>query len=449
MIALENQSMNTAVQAEYNLLSIAFNWLPAIEYVSDTLSPADFSDRSNGEIYKFMLNALAKGEKEVDIVSVFDALQGEETLAHIHAISIACEGGGKSIQQFAKLIVSKARERQLFRVSQTIATLAFSAGDINSRIDEAQAELGKLAPADVADEWIDAHAGAIAHLELIEARECGKNLGIPTGFYTFDEMLDGGMQRGNLIVIGARPSMGKTAIALTLGLHVAKQYHVGFLSMEMTHADLRDRQTAILGQLSMSDIKRPSKRLAYDRVVDAVEKSKALKFYASDKSGLNILQVRSRARALQRAKGLDVLVVDYIGLMPGLEPKQPRAYQIEEISKGLKSLAKELGIAVVCLAQVNRGGADRGNNCPGLSDLRDSGAIEQDADVVGFVHRPIMVDPNLDSQWQDYALFRVAKNRQGRTGDVHLYYIGQQTRFGSWSGEVPTNSVKKSKGTFE
>lgn len=441
----------TTIQAEYSLLAIAFCWLPAIESVSDTLQPDHFTDDVNGAIYRIMLKALGRGASSIDAITVFDELNGLETLARVHEIASAHAPSQRSIGSIAKLILNKAKERQLFRASQTIATLAFTDGDIDNRIDQAQVELAKLAPSEAADEWIDAHTGAMLHLDLIEARERGDVVGISTGLYDWDELLDGGLQRGSLVVIGARPAMGKTAIAMTVGLNIAQEHSVGFLSMEMPHADVRDRQTAILGNVSIGAIKRPKKGLEYDRVVDAIERAKTRKFYVSDKGGLNILQVRAKARALKRIKGLDVLVLDYIGLMAGLDPKQSRAYQIEDISKGLKTLAKELDIVVICLAQVNRGAADRGNQCPALHDLRDSGAIEQDADVVAFIHRPIMASPELGERWRDYALFRVAKNRQGRTGDVHLFYVADQTRFGAWAGEIPSNSTqtKQTKGNFE
>jgi len=140
---------------------------------------------------------------------------------------------------------------------------------------------------------------------------------------------------------------------------------------------------------------------------------------------------------LKRLHGLNVLIVDYIGLMSGLDAKQPRAYQLEEISRGLKTLAKELDIAVVCLAQVNRKVEERADATPALSDLRDSGAIEQDADVVMFVHRPIQSKPDLGDEWTHYAKLSVAKNRQGRCGYLSLFYQGDQTRFDNWGGESP------------
>ena len=386
---------DTAIQAEYTLLAIAFGWLPAIEYVSDTLQPEHFSDEVNGLIYRIMLKALARGDNSVDAVTVFDELDGAETLVRVNEIAQSHAPSARGIESVAKLIIAKAKERQLYRASQAIATLAFEAGDIDTRIDQAQAELAKLVTSDASDEWIDAHTAAMQHLELIESREKGESHGIATGLSDLDEMLDGGFQRGNLVVIGARPAMGKTAIGMTMGLHISQDYSVGFLSMEMPHSDVRDRQTAILGNVSISNVKRPKRGLEYDRVIDAIERAKTRKFYVSDKGGLNILQVRAKARALKRVRGLDVLVVDYIGLMSGTDSKVSRAYQIEEISRGLKTLAKELEIVVICLAQVNRGAADKGNTPPALHELRDSGAIEQDADVVAFIHRPIQAQPEL------------------------------------------------------
>jgi replicative DNA helicase len=131
--------------------------------------------------------------------------------------------------------------------------------------------------------------------------------------------------------------------------------------------------------------------------------------------------------------------------MAGLDPKAPRAYQIEEISRGLKALAKELDIVVICLAQVNRGAMERVNSTPGLHDLRDSGAIEQDADVVAFIHRPIVANPNAGDELAHYALLRVAKNRQGRTGDINLFYQGECTRFEAWSGHAPSSNKPAAK----
>jgi len=355
----------------------------------------------------------------------------------------------RGIARHVQTLVDTFKARQLHGLSYKLAELAFDEGPIQDRIDRAQAEVGKLDDVEQTDDWVDAHTAAIKHLDLLEARQDGKVKGIATGLIDFDELLDGGMCRGNLVVIGARPAMGKTALAMTVGLNVARENCVGFLSMEMPHSDVRDRQAAILSRAPIGNIKRPHKGLEYDRIVDGVERAKTLRWFVSDKSGLNIMQVRSKARALKRRQSLDVLMVDYIGLMSGMDSKQPRAYQIEEISRGLKGLAKDLDIVVVCLAQVNRGGVERVGQVPGLQDLRDSGAIEQDADVVAFIHRPIEAQPELGENFRNYALLRVAKNRQGRTGDVNLFYHGQYTCFESWAGPAPQKCAGSQSKGFE
>lgn len=241
--------------------------------------------------------------------------------------------------------------------------------------------------------------------------------------------------------------MGKTALGMTVGLEMSAEFSVAMLSMEMPHSEVRDRMTAMLGRVSLSAVKRPSRGdgLAWDRVIDGTERAKGLNFYVSDQGNLNINQVRSKARNIKRLHGLNVLVVDYIGLMSGLDARAPRAYQLEEISRGLKTLAKELNIAVVCLAQVNRKVEERIDAMPGLSDLRDSGAIEQDADVVIFVHRPKQAKPELSAEWDHYAKASVAKNRNGPCGVFDMYYQGDQTRFANWSGPAPLKAISQNK----
>lgn len=430
-------------EVELGIISILMSFNSAIDEVCDILKPEHFANDFNRMVYVEVISQIGKGQS-CDVLTVYDALRERDVdLATINEIALYHSHSSASIGRLAKVLVDRYKEAQLGQLSHIIADLAGQEGPIGDRIDKAQAELSKLSDTGDADEWVDAFEAAIQHIDLLEKRENGEIKGIATGLTDLDEMLDGGMQRGNLVVIGARPAMGKTALAMTLSLQVARDHDVGFLSMEMPHADVRDRQIAILARVPMAHIKRPKKGLEYDKVVDAVERSKLLKFRVSDKSGLNIIQVRSKARALKRRKGLDVLVVDYIGLMNGLDSKQSRAYQIEEISRGLKSLAKELDIVVVCLAQVNRGVTERANAVPGLQDLRDSGAIEQDADVVAFIHRPIASNPDLSSDFKNYGLLRVAKNRQGRIGDVHLFYEGEQTRFSSWEGLPPSQGVTK------
>lgn len=427
-------------------LSILINFPAAFDDVSDRLRPEHFAVDAHRVIYAELCRQMAAGNG-CDVMSIVDALNGVLEVSDVLQVASCNNHSARGISRHVQTLVDTFKARQLHGLSYKMAELAYETGPVQERIDRAQAELAKLDDVEQSDDWVDAHTAAIKHLDLLEQRQDGKLKGMPTGLQDFDELLDGGLSRGNLVVIGARPAMGKTALAMTIGLSMAQAQSVGFLSMEMPHSDVRDRQAAILSRASIGMIKRPQKGLEYDRIVDGVEKAKTLRWFVSDKSGLNIMQVRSRARALKRRHGLDILAVDYIGLMSGMDSKQPRAYQIEEISRGLKGLAKDLDITVICLAQVNRGGVERVGQVPGLQDLRDSGAIEQDADVVAFIHRPIEAQPELGENFKNYALLRVAKNRQGRTGDVNLFYQGQFTSFESWAGAPPQNGISsKSKG---
>jgi len=382
-----------------------------------------------------------------DVVSVGQALHGSVEMSDLMSLAQYNDHSSRSIGRHVQVMLDAFKSRKMYQIGELAQEIALETTPIQDRVDKLSSAVLELEDREDFGDWISAHESAIKHLDLLEQREAGVLTGIPTGLPDLDHMLDGGLQRGNLVVIGARPAMGKSAIGLTIGLHIAQHHTVGFISMEMSRADIADRQAAILGSVSISHIKQPQKGLQYDRIVEAVEKSRQRKFFVVEQGGLNILQVKAKAKALKRRFGLDVLVVDYIGLMSGLDPKVSRAYQIEEISRGLKTLAKELDIVIICLAQVNRGAADKGNQPPSLHELRDSGSIEQDADVVGFIHRPIQANPTLGHHFENYALLRIAKNRQGRCGDVHLFYAGEQTRFASWSGQppavVPTNSGKR------
>ena len=436
--APEPQALS-APACEAAVLSILISFPDTLDRVGDRLHADCFTVAENKLMYTTAVAQIVAG-RGCDVVSVMQALQGQVEPSYIHDIKSSHDYGAHGLTAHIDALVSMHRSRALYAASSKLAELAHGDEPIADRIDQAQAAVQALEVQGGEDEWVDAYTAAIQHTELIEQRHEGAISGLSTGLHDFDEMLDGGLVRGNLVVIGARPAMGKTALAMTVGLSMATHCSVGLLSMEMPHNDVRDRQAAILGRVSIGAIKRPGRGqgLDYSRVSDAVERSRDLRWFVSDRSGLNIQQVRSMARKLKRTKGLDVLIVDYIGLMEGLDRKQPRAYQIEEISRGLKGLAKELDIVVICLAQVNRGAAEKAMQPPGLHELRDSGAIEQDADVVAFIHRPIAANPSLSGDWANYALMRIAKNRQGRIGDLHLFYRGETTTFEQWEGGPPT-----------
>lgn len=442
-MAETNLTMGFAHRAsEQAVVSILLNFPAAMEECH-ALTGEHFSS----DLMRLIFEEIRRQQKAYDVVTIAQALGDSVEITELHKISTYNDHSPRGITRHVSDLIEAHKSRKLFQLGELAQELALEKSPVNGRVDQVSAALMALEDREDFGEWVSAHDAAMAHLELIEARAEGKNSGMPTGFNDLDELLDGGLQPGNFFVIGARPSMGKSALGLTIGLSMAERCCVGFISMEMSRSEISDRQAAILGSIGIGSIKRPSKGLQYDRIIESIEASQRRKFFVVEQGGLNIMQVKAKAKALKRRHALDVLIVDYIGLMSGMDSKVSRAYQIEEISRGLKTLAKDLGIAVICLAQVNREAA-KANTTPGLHDLRDSGAIEQDADVVGFIHRPIQANPELGDQWKPYALLRIAKNRQGRTGDVHLFYVGEQTKFGQWSGPIPSKT-NEHKGSFE
>jgi replicative DNA helicase len=421
-----------------------------IDRLNAELKPEHFYRPENRLVFA-ELQAQLHSKKSCDVITIFEALRATSQPVGIEYLNSLAQyvSSAANMNRYAELVIEAAMKRSLIAGLDEISTMTFAPqADVYACVDKAQSVLSGIAASKQDDEWVGAYEGLVAHTSTLEQRLEGGVTYLPTGLSALDDYMDGGLSRGEVMIIGARPSQGKTALGMSIGLSMAATYSVGFLSMEMSHLQVRDRKTAMLGDVSLSQVKRPEKNLDFARVVDAVNLAKNLNFYVQDQGSLNIHQVRSKARALKRKCGLDVLVVDYIGLMAGLDPKQNRNTQLEQISNGLKALAKELDIAVIVLAQLNRKIDERADSMPQLSDLRDSGAIEQDADVIVFVKRPIQSNPELGDEWKEYAKLSVAKNRQGSTGYLNLRYIGSRTKFIDWYGEIPQsmNSKTRPKG---
>lgn len=445
--------MNTTTQplfnrdAEASLLGGILLDNEVFDEIGGRLRPEHFAIAMHRDVFAEIARQLSAG-KAADVVTVFEALRGRVQLADLTALaqyvpSIA------NVRRYADLVLNLHQSRLLAEVSDSVRSLAHNTQQpIAERVEQAQAQLSRLVEDEPADELLSAHQLMTRHLVELEAREQGKAQHWSTGLPNLDSVLEGGLRPGSLVVIGARPSHGKTAIAMSIAMHMAAQQSVALLSMEMPRRDVADRMTALLGRVPLSQVLRPAAcddhpEIAWDRVVEAVERAQMLRFTVSDEPGskMTIQRLRTKARHLKRTVGLQVLMVDYIGLMAGMDSRQSRAYQIEEITKGLKSLAKELDIVVVALAQLNRQIEQRAVRRPMLSDFRDSGSIEQDADIVLGLHREFVDKPDLTGDWPSYAELAVLKNRQGRTATLRLHYDGTQTRFSSWAGTAPVHSA--------
>lgn len=421
----------------------------AIDRIDVQLKPEHFGDETCRRVFT-ELHRQITADKPADVITVFDGLRGEVSLAVLNDLA-QLPLSTTNVRRYAQMVIEAAQERALRAAAVRIHDLACEDGKtIQERIDAAQGELTGLLSDDATDDdgWVSLYDGLVMHLDVIESRQEGLVTAWPTGLADLDSALEGGLTPGELTIVGARPAMGKTAFAMTIGLHMSQRLTVGMLSMEMSHGALRDRQLSGLGRVQMSQLRRPKEMgLDYSRVTEGLEAARGRRWFTRELSGPNINQVRTFARRLKRKHGLDVLLVDYLQLMSGTDSKLSRTYQLEEASRGLKGLAKELNIAIVCLSQVNRAVESRTDPMPMLSDLRDSGAIEQDADNCLFLTRPAVTNTALGDDWKNYARLSIAKQRQGQTAEVSLFYEGALTKFGNWSGPAPSMPAAKQSTT--
>ena len=283
-------------------------------------------------------------------------------------------------------------------------------------------------------EPVRASADLAKHIGELEERMAGGVKAISTGYPAVDAKLNGGLRRGELVVLAARPKMGKTGLALNVACNVAEDCAVLVLSMEMPRMQLHDRNIASIGQIPLPHLLQPSMMTDQDwsNLTHAAVKIERMNLFLDDQGGLRLLDVRMKAKGTKRRHGLDLLVIDYLQLMEG--DGDNRNAQIEGITRGLKALAKELDIAIVLLSQLNRKLEERPNKRPMPSDLRDSGAIEQDADAVIFLYRDEVYNP--DSPDKGTAEIIIGKQRNGPIGAVRLTWMGMYTKFGNYSGSL-------------
>lgn len=440
----------------------------AWDIVGDLLADGDFYAHAHRLIYG-AIGGLINALRPADAITVFECLQraGKEQdvggLEYLASLTNEVMSAARA-RVHAEIVRENSKRRQLVSASDEIASAAFDlhGRTVEALLDEAAQKVMAIGEDSVQDEWEPMGKLVVQVLDNIQARADGTadartGAVIPTGLSDLDELMDGGMRGGQLIVIGGRPGMGKSAMGDTIGDHVAMHHAVpvGKFSMEMQNIEGGERALSAVGKIPLHALRRPQRMndLHWAGLTRGVEMLRNVPIYSNQRAGLNINQIRSKARTLRRRHGLGLLIVDYLQLMSGTDPRMPRTYQLEEASRGLKSLAKELQIPVIALVQVNRGVEKEVDQMPRMSDIKDCGSIEQDADVILFLHRPIIAKPDLSPEWKYYAKAQLAKQRGGRTGLLNFQYVGENTRFDDWPVDmpVPTNPVrtKGGAGDFE
>lgn len=443
----ESFTVPHSIEAEQSVLGGLLIDNGAIDRMGD-LEESAFYTEAHRLIYRAIRKQSATG-KSWDVITVAEMLEVAKRLDAVGGLvyigSLAQNvPSAANIRRYAEIVREHSVRREIIAAAAELTELVAAKGDVAEAMDKAQSRLLAITEGTQTDE--PRHIADIVrdHLNTLDKRLEGSTKGIPTGLDELDTILNGGWHRGQVIVMAARPSMGKTALSLHNATHAAKSgYGVLYLSMEMKDSELADRAIAAIGRINLGSILTGNMNPEqWDGVTNAVGKVQDIALHVMDKSGLSFYQVATTARRHKRKHGLDVLVVDYLQLMSGAEDEKRHA-QIEEITRNLKSLAKELDVAVLLLSQLSRKTEE--SRRPKLSHLRDSGSIEQDADVVLFIHREEVDNP--DTQWKNYADIHIAKNRQGALGRIGATYIGHQVRFENFTGTPPNWDEQKSQKT--
>lgn len=433
-----------SIEAEQSVLGGLLLDNQSWDRIGDMISDTDFYRDEHKRIYRKIRSLLEKG-KPADAVTVAEALDAGGESEHTGGLAYLGElanntPSAANIRRYAEIVRERAILRQLVAAADEIAGNALNplGRDAKTLLDEAEAKVFEIAEKGSRSSEGFVHINplltqVVERIQDLHDRDNPTDItGVPTGFHDLDQKTSG-LQPGDLIIVAGRPSMGKTAFALNIAENVATLagLPVGVFSMEMGGAQLATRMMASIGRLDSSRV-RTGKLTDEDwsKLSFALGQLHEAPIYIDETGGLNPVDLRARARRLHRQCGkLGLIVIDYIQLMSSARQNENRATEVSEISRSIKSLAKELQVPIIALSQLSRKVEERNDKRPMMSDLRESGAIEQDADVIMMLYRDEYYKP--DSTDKGIAEVIIGKQRNGPTGTVRLAFLGQYTRFES------------------
>jgi len=439
-----------SVEAEQAVLGGLMLSNESWDRIADRVSEEDFYRRDHRLIFR-SIQALAAKESPLDMVTLSEWLQQHSELENAGGLAylgtLARDTpSAANISAYADIVRERSVLRQLAAVGHEIADSAYHAQGRTSAelLDEAETKVFAIAEQGSRNKQGFENIRSIlsSAVDTIDTLFTNDNpiTGIATGFDEFDQMTSG-MQRSDLIIVAGRPSMGKTTFAMNIAEHVAltQDEPVAVFSMEMPGSQLAMRMIASLGRVELQKLRTGQLEDAdWPRITSSISLlTQKSNLFVDDTPALNSAELRARARRLKREHGLSMIVIDYLQLMQGNgrgSSMESRASEISEISRNLKALAKELNVPVVALSQLNRSLEQRTDKRPVMSDLRESGAIEQDADVIVFIYRDEVYDP--ESKAKGSAEILIRKQRNGPIGSVRLTFLGQYTRFENFSPEM-------------
>ena len=427
-----------SIEAEEALLGSALLSRDASSRLMEEIKSNDFYSPTNQTIFEAMKELFDSG-KPIDTVTVSEVVfKDKKNTTSLKTSSIARlvdnVPSSANFERYIEIVQEQSNRRKLLKASSRIELLAYATDkDIHNVMDEAEQSIFSASDDAIGEGLIgvsDVLDGAIERIEEIENQGTGLS-GLATHFTDLDSTL-AGLQDGNLVVIAARPSMGKTSLAINIATNVSKEKKVtAFFSLEMTKEELVQRVLFSEAKVTSGDARKgqlgPEK---WSRVVEAASKVNNMPLYFDDASVITVTDIRAKSRRLKASKGLDLIVVDYLQLMQGLSGDN-RQQEIAEISRNLKNLARELKVPILALSQLNRAAEAREDKRPRLGDLRESGAIEQDADIVMMLYRDDYYNPATERP--GVAVVNIVKHRSGSTGKVDLYFSKEYTQFSNYS----------------
>lgn len=418
------------VQAEFSVIGALIIDNDAIDRIAD-LAPEHFYNHENRLFFTEIQRQIAAGSR-VDSITIFNKLKNDVTdcLQLLTSITNSV-GSSANISRYAEIIIDKSIKRSLVEIcreSEGIVTTGKSSGDCVDFVASKLEVLSQRKTEQEPQKFIDMLG---SYVSTLEDRMSGKIKPIKTGFSDLDKNLGGGIDRGTVVVVAARPAMGKTAFGLGVARNVSYEGYALFLSMEMPKEQVCDRNIAALGKVDIGWLKNPSQNgqldtKNWDEVTSAFAQAEKLNLFIDDQTGLNMLSIRNKARKVKRKQGLDLLVIDQLSFITGANSEKLHE-AVGEYTRALLKIAKELNIAVILLCQLNRELEKRPNKRPIMSDLALSGSIEQDANTIIFLYRDEVYNP--DSPDKGICEVIIGKQRQGSIGFVGLKYFGEQTRF--------------------
>lgn len=431
------------IEAEQSLLGSLLIDRDGMIKIADSITPEDFYKDAHRAIFECMMDLFGKREP-IDLLSLGNRLDEKKELEQVGGRSYLIELANAvptaaHIVHYANIIQKKATLRRLQKAAADMTNLSFEeAGEVDQILDKAEQKLFSVSQKYLKQSFIpirDVLAEAFDRIDELH-REKGKLRGISTGFFALDNIL-AGLQKSDLVILAARPSIGKTSLALDIARNVGTRgkVPVGMFSLEMSKEQLVDRLICAeagvdLWRMRTGKLSDQPGQDDFPRIGHALGLLSESPIYIDDSASSSIMEIRTKARRLQMEKGLGLLIIDYLQLMESHTRIENRVQEISEITRGLKGIARELNIPVLALSQLSRAVEARNPAIPKLADLRESGSIEQDADVVLFIYRKAMDrGVTATTEEKNIAEIHIAKHRNGPTGQVQLFFDEQKVSF--------------------